>query len=667
METNFLRHVAEWREMNQTGRFAEARQYYFERLFDEVIENFVKQSSNIPPIGSNVDVLFSVLGFTPEPIILAARALNPKRHIIFHDSGVKFNEDNMRYLSRFLPKGFEKIEFPDESFATIYDIFKSRMALTAGRNYVINVTGGKKSMVAAASIFARDFNSSVIYVDYHDYDANLRRPMPGTEYLNVVYSPLRDLPELFHVGIYNESTSTESAEENHEVRRSDSNETLVNPFPMENEYKSNDEFLEHTKEISESSSSIRPEQKDVNIASILSSTNRFILKEYLDKNLKGKNIHNIQLEVTEALCSFSSAQTYWKAVELLIDYNPIVFLSPITKAHTPNISNLGVEVDAKDLDLIIHKAFRSSNKLKYAIELLMPCKSLLSNEQRDFIMNSCKGLNSSDLFYKLFKLTRVSPSVSIDYLLDLNSKAAAFTLYKIYADGLKNGMLRDDSQIESLRPIEIAKCCAKMQESTAYAFRVAALLIKNRILSKGRVDRVLMNEINQNGFAGFHKYIVEKEQNIKTERIATSFSKGDLLTKLRFIKQLDNYYLFVNNESQSYALLDKELTSEIPSKDVIYEATILDMKVHHGKRVFFIAMGEVSTEYSYPPLINNESTVEISFSQSKNGEWCPVKNNYCKILSIEIIREPKELDYRKKQRAVIVQSVDFFTYKVEIL
>lgn len=40
MENNFLIHVNEWRQMNQTGRFVEARQFYFDELFEEVVENF---------------------------------------------------------------------------------------------------------------------------------------------------------------------------------------------------------------------------------------------------------------------------------------------------------------------------------------------------------------------------------------------------------------------------------------------------------------------------------------------------------------------------------------------------------------------------------------------------------------------------------------------------
>ena len=195
MENNFLIHVNEWRQMNQTGRFVEARQFYFDELFEEVIENF--ENHLVWPIES-CDILFSILGFTPEPIILAARALKPRKHIIIHDKGVAFNEDNVRFLPKFLPEGYEKVELKDESFGTIYDTLKEQMVFNEGRSYAINITGGKKSMVASAGIFARDFSASILYVDYNDYDPNLRRPIPGSEYMNLVYSPTRDLPELFH-------------------------------------------------------------------------------------------------------------------------------------------------------------------------------------------------------------------------------------------------------------------------------------------------------------------------------------------------------------------------------------------------------------------------------------------------------------------------------------
>ena len=662
MENNFLRHVAEWREMNQTGRFAEARQYYFERLFDEVIENFVKQSSNIPPIVSNTDVLFSVLGFTPEPIILAARALKPKRHIIFHDSGVKFNEDNMRYLSRFLPNGFEKIELPEESFATIYDVLKSRMALTAGRNYVINITGGKKSMVAAASIFARDFNASVIYVDYQDYDANLRRPIPGTEYLNVVYSPLRDLPELFHIGMNNVSIVDSQRE------LQDSNEhNFVDTSLSISSQNDNEKDLETPISTTKTDTSEEKGGKDEKIIRLLTKNDWDSLKKYFDNNLHGSNIPIILSKVSDFIRSLTSAENYWKLVHFLVDYKPSFFLRIISSDDIVNIHNLSSGYSSEMLDEIIHKAFQCSDKLNHAIKLLMPCRLSLSEEQKNFILKKCIGLTSSEAFYSLFKLTRVNPSISIDYLLNINSSAAAFTLYKIFVDGQRNGMLKEDSNIESLKPLNVTECCAQMQKKGSFAFNIAALLIKNRILSKGRIDRILLNEIEQNGYDGFHHYISAKKQTIKSEKIASSLTKGDLLNKLRFVKDLDNYYLFVDNDSQSYALLEKSLISDRPSPDILYQASILDVKIHRGKNVFFITMSEGLSKNPHPPLINIGAVLEISFSQNKNGDWHLVKNNYCRILSMEIVSKPQKIDYRKKQQAKVLQSIDFFTYEVAII
>ena len=195
MKNNFQAHIIEWKNMNQAGRFYDARQLYFDKLFDEIIEIF---ENNLDWQIEPIDVLFSILGFTPEPIILAARALKPKKHIIIHDKSVAYNKDNNDFLPKFLPKGFEKIELKDESFETIYDTLKEQMAFNEGKSYAINITGGKKSMVASASIFARDFNSTIIYVDYDEYDSDLRRPMPGTERMNIVYTPTRDLPEIFH-------------------------------------------------------------------------------------------------------------------------------------------------------------------------------------------------------------------------------------------------------------------------------------------------------------------------------------------------------------------------------------------------------------------------------------------------------------------------------------
>ena len=78
---------------------------------------------------------------------------------------------------------------------------KQMLIVSEGGNMVIDITGGKKSMTAAASIFAKDFDFSIVYVDMStpgSYIPAIHQTRPGSERLNLVYSPLRDLPELFH-------------------------------------------------------------------------------------------------------------------------------------------------------------------------------------------------------------------------------------------------------------------------------------------------------------------------------------------------------------------------------------------------------------------------------------------------------------------------------------
>mgnify|MGYP003540144395 FL=1 len=196
MENNrFKENVYQWLGMQKEGRAREAKQFYYDSLFDDVLQQFSKKEDG--KMEGQTDLLFSVLGYSPEPIVIAAKFLNPKHHIIIQDRQVSNNEENAKIISKYLP-GAVKVTLNDETFACIYDTLKEQMTLNPGRNCTINVTGGKKSMAACAGIFARDFNCNLIYIDYDQYDPDTRRPMPGSERMNLVYSPLRDMPELFH-------------------------------------------------------------------------------------------------------------------------------------------------------------------------------------------------------------------------------------------------------------------------------------------------------------------------------------------------------------------------------------------------------------------------------------------------------------------------------------
>ena len=190
-------YLQEWLDLAQNGKFEKAQELYFEKLFEVVINNFREKYRNTSPQGGT---LFSVLGFSPEPIILTAKAVQPETHIIFTTNNQKV--DNT-YLEKFLKyddkleSTYELIYLNDETFESMYKAMKEQLVLNPNSQITVDITGGKKSMVASASIFGKDYGCRIVYVDFSEYLKELRKPMPGSEILNVVYDPFKNQPEIF--------------------------------------------------------------------------------------------------------------------------------------------------------------------------------------------------------------------------------------------------------------------------------------------------------------------------------------------------------------------------------------------------------------------------------------------------------------------------------------
>jgi hypothetical protein len=72
----------------------------------------------------------------------------------------------------------------------IFTMFNSKKVLNFCAGW-----GG--SMVASAAIFGKDYGCRIVYVDFSEYIKDLRKPMPGSEILNVVYNPFKNQPEIF--------------------------------------------------------------------------------------------------------------------------------------------------------------------------------------------------------------------------------------------------------------------------------------------------------------------------------------------------------------------------------------------------------------------------------------------------------------------------------------
>ncbi len=184
-------YLNEWLSLARSGNFDKAQEIYFEKLFGAVIDNFKMTYENKFLKGG---ILFSILGFSPEPIILTAKVIEPDVHVIFTTNNKCEGND---YLLKFLESSYEMVYLADENFNTLYKALKEKLILNPSSQITLDITGGKKSMVATAAIFGKDYGCKIVYVDFADYIKELRKPMPGSEILNIVYDPKTNQPELF--------------------------------------------------------------------------------------------------------------------------------------------------------------------------------------------------------------------------------------------------------------------------------------------------------------------------------------------------------------------------------------------------------------------------------------------------------------------------------------
>jgi hypothetical protein len=186
-----LKYLEEWKELASHGNFKLAENLYFEKLFPEVIRKF---SSEFNPLFEGDErILISMLGFSPEPLILTAEAVKPTQHFIVT---TEVRDDIIGRIEEYLESDFELIILKNADFSTVYKTLKELLLKVDSNNVTLDITGGKKSTVASAAIFGKDYRAKITYVDFSEYIKELRKPLPGSEILNIVYDPSKDQPEL---------------------------------------------------------------------------------------------------------------------------------------------------------------------------------------------------------------------------------------------------------------------------------------------------------------------------------------------------------------------------------------------------------------------------------------------------------------------------------------
>jgi CRISPR-associated protein (TIGR02710 family) len=170
-------------------------------------------------------VLISMLGFSWEPVVLMMKWLQPEWMLLIgtkdslkHRVADKSVMDWIHQNSGLELGKFSFITVDERDEVTIYQAIHTFLKTNdlSIAETVIDPTGGKKSMSAAAASAAFVMDIPMLYVDYAEYNEAARRPVIGTEFPRYISNPMSVLGYLeyekifsaFNRGDYGESESS---------------------------------------------------------------------------------------------------------------------------------------------------------------------------------------------------------------------------------------------------------------------------------------------------------------------------------------------------------------------------------------------------------------------------------------------------------------------------
>ena len=185
--------VEKWKELVQQDR-AKADAFYREKILPLSAASF---SEKYARVRSQIKYLISLVGFSPEPLVLMLHAVQPEKTLFLYTKEAKKSlEVIWQYYSFQSPVEHDLQEIESSEVESVYEKIKAFLKDKNPKEVAVDVTGGKKAMVSGASAAAALAGCRIFYVDYSEYDPALRKPIPGTEYMNELKNPIEVFGEI---------------------------------------------------------------------------------------------------------------------------------------------------------------------------------------------------------------------------------------------------------------------------------------------------------------------------------------------------------------------------------------------------------------------------------------------------------------------------------------
>jgi Csm6 HEPN domain len=172
----------------------QATRFRFEAMLPEIIRR-ARENSRATARPA-VDLLVSLSGFSPAATILAYELLEPARLFVISslgtDRSIDVIHEHLVRPGKLPARNFRHQPCDGTDPLAIYRLVKDEVAAATAATdrpaAIIDITGGKKVMSAAAALVAWRLDLRLCYVD-SAYDPELRQPVPGSERLLILENP----------------------------------------------------------------------------------------------------------------------------------------------------------------------------------------------------------------------------------------------------------------------------------------------------------------------------------------------------------------------------------------------------------------------------------------------------------------------------------------------
>ena len=188
-KVEFEARVEEWKKMDRSTdiKRKEASEFYDREVFPTVIELFV--SKHRPK--KKYDGLILTVGFSPQPLILSIRAINPERIALLYTPEAEDFIVRIQDQTGYTSDRTDLLPIDGTDVKGIYDkTWKfARDTWRESTNIAVDITGGKASIAAGAALAAAVIPADICYVDTDEYLKEFRMPEPGSEFMRILEGP----------------------------------------------------------------------------------------------------------------------------------------------------------------------------------------------------------------------------------------------------------------------------------------------------------------------------------------------------------------------------------------------------------------------------------------------------------------------------------------------